>query len=124
PTSALDDLRGGDCGAVTAAIEGLAAQRAKVPRADLEPARRCLDDAEPSRQLTLARHLLRTVDTAELEALAHDLLHHRSSFVRDAAADSVVELGSDALPVLERLTEDDDRDVRWYAFEAIARAER
>lgn len=122
--SALEALRGDDCDAVVAAVEELAASGAKVSAEELASARRCLDDAEPSRQLALTRDLLLTVETAGLEALAEDLLHHDSSFVRDAAAHGIVELGSDAVPVLERLTEDGDRDTRWYAYEAIARAER
>jgi HEAT repeat protein len=87
--------------------------------------RACIDNgaSNPSEEMELTRAYLQLVAPDSAYEAAHELLHHDSSFVRDAASDALLDLPAAAgFAVLTRLRDDEDRDVRWYVYEAVASA--
>ena len=94
---------------------------ATLPEAARIHLERCLQDAPDASQSVLARARVLGSTLQELPELAHQLLHDERDLVRDAASDALAEIGAAAHAALSPLLADEDREVRWYVTEALAR---
>jgi HEAT repeat protein len=111
-----------DCATKAAEAESMANLGRRASANDLAPLRACLDrERQPAAQTSLARAYVRALRDEDLPAAARELLHHDSSFVRDAVAGALVDAQSPAaFEALRGLADDREREVRWYAYEALA----
>ena len=118
----MSDARDGDCAAAAAEVARMADLGGRASAAGLAALRACIDrERQPAPQMSMARAYVRALRDEDLPAAARELLHHDTSFVRDAVADALVAVQSSAaFEALRGLADDRDRDVRWYAYEALA----
>ena len=93
----------------------LIASGARLPAAALEPLHQGIERSRDNRvRAALAQSAVVLARAEDLRAEAHGLLHHDRSEVREAAYDGLVERSLEALPALEELAGDDDRNARWF----------
>lgn len=117
-------LRSEDCEEVASIALEIAAADEHIDDEALQRIRACLETAGEVAQGSLTRACVLTAPHERLPLLAEEFLHDRRDLVRDAAAHALAELGPPAFPALRELLNDEDREVRWYATEALAREAR
>jgi len=100
----------------------LIASGRRLPSSALQPLQEGIEHARNNDvRGAFAQAILVLAQPEELPGLSHDLLHHDRSQVREAAYDGLIERGVEALPALETLATEDDRETRWFAYQAAAR---
>ena len=94
----------------------------RLPAPDLQPLHEAIEHARNNdSRAAFSQAIVVLARPEELPALSRSLLHHDRSQVREAAYDGLIERGIDALPALESLATEEDRETRWFAYQAAAR---
>jgi protein-L-isoaspartate(D-aspartate) O-methyltransferase len=121
--SALDELRDGlrsdDRDTLAHAAQELSEAHVELPESDLRRLREAASGEHDLARRAALRHasIVLLGPTAGPDALA-EAMRSDNFADREAALDAAIEFGEGALRAIESLTRDEDRDVRWFAYEA------